>query len=116
MSTIETIEHNGHTIEIINQRGRSMSSGKMRYYLVKFVCVVAEYEFLSHTVLTLKPREKIETQIHKYFCDFYGDESLTEANRTTGSYLYNAGEVGVKVKGASEISEEQAIMLEGLGL
>lgn len=95
---------------------------KTRFYLVKFTCVCGEYEFGSQTVLILQPRQRIASQLHHYFQEFYGKENLVEATRSEGSkhwylsYLYNGGEVAVKQIGVYEISAEENSVLTGLGL
>jgi hypothetical protein len=87
----------------------------MKFYLIKYTCQVGEYEFSGQATLELRPRQRVETQVHRYFCDFYGKENLELAERGV-SYLYNGGEVAVKRISYQEITAEQNAVLQELGV
>jgi hypothetical protein len=92
---------------------------KKRSILVKYTCKCGEYEFSGHSILELSPRQKISTQVHLYFKDFYGSENLVEANKVNGepnNYLYNGGEVAVDHIFCQEISESDAEVLRRLNI
>jgi hypothetical protein len=85
--------------------------------LVKFTQRCGEYEFSGHTVLDIRPRQKVGTQVHNYFMDFYGKENTCKKNcEKLVSYLYNMGEVGVDHILVREISEPDAEILSRLNV
>jgi hypothetical protein len=88
----------------------------MRKFLVKFTNHSGEYEFNGHTIIELKPRERITAQVHRYFMDFYGEGSTSLGCEKLNSYLYNAGEVAVDHISWRGISESDAEVLSRLNV
>lgn len=87
----------------------------MKHYLVKHIICCGEYEFSGHTVISLEPRQQIKAAVHEYFCDYYGEENLDEANQLD-SYLYNGGEVGCDHISWQPLSESDAEVLKALNI
>lgn len=68
-------------------------------------------------MLSLTPRQIVETQVHNYFLDFYGEENVCKKDCEKGvSYLYNGGEVAVDHIICRDITESDAEVLSRLGL
>lgn len=82
------------------------------FLLVKYNVIIGEYESSGHTVLHLKPRQKPEAQIHKYFLDFWGpaDKGWIRCER----YMYF--DKAVKIRGYRYITKEQYDVLQEIGL
>ena len=85
-----------------------------KHYLVGCTIVCGEYEFSSDTVLTLKPKERISTEVNRYFKGFYGEKSGRK--ESDGWYFYNAGEVAVKKIHYRQITAEQRKVLQELNV
>lgn len=85
-----------------------------RYILVEYTNRSGEYEFTSHVILIAKTkRKKAENLIHEYFVKFYGDSNeFCDEYEKASKYLYNNGEVGVKISSYKEItlSEYEILM------
>lgn len=83
-----------------------------RHFLVKYTHKCGEYEFSGHTILTLKPKKNIRTEVHKYFMDFYG----SKANKDGGIYFYNGCEVAIHRIFCRKITEAQKLAIEQFNL
>jgi hypothetical protein len=86
-----------------------------RTYLVKYTNVCGEFEFSGQTVISLEPKQQIKAAVHAYFCDYYGEENLDEAERCV-SYLYNDGQVAVRNIIWHPLSESNAEVLRALNI
>jgi hypothetical protein len=91
-----------------------------RHFLVKYTHKCGEYEFSGHTILTLKPKKNIRTEVHKYFMDFYGSNVYRKSNCTEfnrgNSYYYNGGEVAVHRIFCRKITEAQKLAIKQFNL
>ncbi|MBE3144544.1 MAG: hypothetical protein IMZ61_11565 [Planctomycetes bacterium] len=88
----------------------------MKKILIKYTIRSGEYEFNGHTVLNIQPRQKVETQVHNYLMDFYGNNTCKKDCERLNSYLYNGGEVAVDHISFKEISESDAEVLTRLNV
>jgi hypothetical protein len=89
----------------------------MKKILMKYTCHSGEYEFSGHTVLDIRPRQKVETQVHNYFMEFYGEGNTCKKDcEKLVSYSYNGGEVAVDHIFIREISESDAEVLTRLNV
>jgi len=90
-----------------------------KHFLVGYTIVCGEYEFSGDTILTLKPKERITTEINKYFLDFYGEGGCckrSKEEKKDGYYFYNAGEVAVKKIHYRQITNLQRQILRELNV
>lgn len=87
----------------------------IKNYLVSYVVVSGQYEFKKDLLLKLRPREKIRTQVHNYFLDYYGTGNVSKKDSTPWNYYsYNGGEVAISHISWQEISESDAEVLNRL--
>ena len=91
-----------------------------RYFLLQYTIRNGEYEFDGHSTIGLNAKEseteeKIKTEIHNYFMEFYG-EGHTDENKPLDYYMYLNGEIMVKKINYREITKEQIDLLNNLGL
>ena len=90
------------------------TSKNPRYILVNYEHISGEYELLAHTVLKVKDNDPDDT-VNEYFIDFYGGNA-GDHEEDSAYYYYNGGEIGVKVNGIKDISEDEYKTLKSLGL
>lgn len=97
----------------------SLKNDGKKYVFVEYTNRSGEYEFTSHVILIAKSkRKKDENLIHEYFVKFYGDSSeCCDECEKASKYLYNGGEVGVKINRYNEItlSEYEVLLKLNIG-
>ena len=91
-----------------------------RYFLLQYTIRHGECEFDGHSTIGLSAKEseteeKLKTEIHDYFMEFYGEDHTNE-NEALDYYMYLDGEFMVKKIGYREITKEQIDILNSLGL
>ena len=79
------------------------TSNNERLYLATFEFISGEYGQPFKKIFYARDAEHLETEIDKYFVDYYGSGNLSEINRRT--YFYFDGEVAVRKHGWDEITD-----------
>ncbi len=82
---------------------------------VRYTVRCGEYEFNGTTILTGNQNDADEDIVHDNFITFYDDVDEDDMEKAS-SYLYCAGEVGIKKINWIEITEEEKAVLNKVGI
>jgi len=92
-----------------------MKGYNLIYLFVNFTYLCGDKEFQGHTIISGRSKNN-EDIVHKYFCDFYGKNSLDKDFIKARKYYYDDYEKGVKIDNWTRITKKEKELLNVLGV